>query len=359
MNRKVRTIQIGYGRMGHRIVTDMMESGADVIGIFDNNLQKVGTFVTDPSLEYPLPIDSISHLEERLQQLRPDCAIVATQSLMRDVHEILLICARNGVSVVTTCDEALYPWTSSPAITKEIDTVARAHACTISSSGFPDLAYCSMIAATCGAAHKITRITGRASYNVDDYGIALAKHHGAGLTEAEFARTIGSRNDLTEGQICAMINRGEFTAVPMWNTNCWLCAKLGLTITHHRQINTPILASQEMFSSTLGRTLHIGDVIGMSAKAIAETEEGITLETESIGKVYLPGETDTNDWVIHGDPDISVSNRDINNEGMICALIVSRIVDVLNGTYGFVTSDHFPPATFLLKPIHYYVHKMD
>lgn len=359
MNRKVRTVQIGYGRMGRRIVTDMIESGADVIGIFDNSQEKIGTFVEEHGVEYSLQIESIEYLEQRLQQLRPDCAIVATQSLMRDVYEILLICARNGVSVVTSCDEALYPWTSSPAITKEIDTVARAHSCTISSSGFPDLAYCSMIAATCGAAHKITSITGKASYNIDDYGIALAQHHGAGLTETEFERTIGSRNHLTEGQICAMINRGEFVAVPMWNTNCWLCAKLGLTITHHKQINTPILAEQEMLSTTLGRTLHIGDVIGMSAKAIAETAEGILLETESIGKVYLPGETDTNDWVIHGEPDISVSNRDINNEGMICALIVSRIVDVLNSSYGFVTSDHFPPATFLLKPIHHYVHKID
>ena len=35
MNRKVRIIQIGYGKMGCRIVSYMIESGADIIGIFD------------------------------------------------------------------------------------------------------------------------------------------------------------------------------------------------------------------------------------------------------------------------------------------------------------------------------------
>ncbi len=358
MLRKVRAVQIGYGKMGRCIVTDMVESGADVIGIFDRNPDIIGTQVSLSS-HVSLTVEPIDLLEQQLKALRPDIAIVATQSLMRDVREILLTCARNGVNVVTTCDEALYPWTSSPAITKEIDTVARAHACTISSSGFPDLAYCSMIAATCGAAHKIQKITGRASYNVDDYGIALAEHHGAGLTLEQFNKTIGSKNDLSEQEVNLLINQSKFTAIPMWNTNCWLCAKLGLTLIHHRQLNLPILAKQDMYSSTLNRTLHTGDVIGMSARAIAQTEEGITLETESIGKVYLPGEQDTNDWVIYGEPNIAVSNRDINNEGMICALIVSRIVDVLNGPYGFITSDHFPPATFLSKPLHHYITQID
>jgi hypothetical protein len=355
MNRKVRTVQIGYGRMGRCIVTNMVESGADVIAIFDANPKLVGQKAEGLNIT----IDAIGDLRERLNDLMPDVAIVATQSLMRDVEPILLTCAECGVSVVTTCDEALYPWTSSPAITKRLDRAARATACTISSSGFPDLAYCSMIAATCGAAHKIDKITGVASYNVDDYGIALANHHGVGLSKEEFEKTIGSLNDISEDELQKMINEGTFTPIPMWNTNSWLCAKLGLHILHQRQINTPIFLDHDIYSSTMGRILKAGETIGMSAKAITETKEGIRLETESIGKVYEEGEEDLNDWTICGNPDIKVANQDIDNEGMICALIVSRIVDVLNGPTGFVTSNHFPPATFLLCPLNEYITAVD
>ena len=357
MNRKVRIIQIGYGKMGCRIVSYMIESGADIIGVFDADPLKTGSFI--PGCDDQLKIEPVDGIEERIKQLRPDCAIVATKSLMRDVRDTILKCVEYGVSVVTTCDEALYPWTSSPAITKEIDLAAKTHACTVSSSGFPDLAYCSMIAATCGAAHRITAITGQASYNVDDYGIALARHHGVGFTEEEFHREIGSRNHITDVEQRRLINSGEFTAIPMWNANCWLCAKLGLTIRSHRQINLPIIAGKEVYSSTMGRVIRKGETLGMSAKAIAETEEGIRLETESIGKVYETGEEDTNDWMIHGDPDIRVSNANIHNEEMICSLVVSRIVDTLNGPFGFVTSDHFQPATFLLNPINTYIRNMD
>ena len=44
----------------------------------------------------------------------------------------------------------------------------------------------------------------------------------------------------------------------------------------------------------------------MNGTAILETEEGITIEAESIGKIYAPGEEDTNKWAILGDPNIYV-----------------------------------------------------
>ena len=40
----------------------------------------------------------------------------------------------------------------------------------------------SLITTLAGSMHRIKKITGISSYNVEDYGIALAEGHGAGLT---------------------------------------------------------------------------------------------------------------------------------------------------------------------------------
>ncbi|WP_353096053.1 hypothetical protein [Tissierella praeacuta] len=86
------------------------------------------------------------------------------------------------------------------------------------------------MAATAESAHKITKIIGSASYNVEDYGIALAEHHGAGYSQEKFEKEIAVPNRLNEEELKNLIERGEFKPVPMWNVNSWLCAKLGLTV---------------------------------------------------------------------------------------------------------------------------------
>ena len=73
-----------------------------------------------------------------------------------------------------------------------------------------------------GSMHKITKIKGSSSYNVEDYGIALAKGHGAGLTMAEFDKEIGAYNDLSYREISAKIESGEYPPPYMWNQNGWL-----------------------------------------------------------------------------------------------------------------------------------------
>jgi 2,4-diaminopentanoate dehydrogenase len=54
-----------------------------------------------------------------------------------------------------------------------------------------------LITTIAGATHTITKITGKSSYNVVDYGIALAKVHGAGLCLEDFEREIAAAPGFT------------------------------------------------------------------------------------------------------------------------------------------------------------------
>ena len=63
----------------------------------------------------------------------------------------------------------------------------------------------------------------------------------------------------------------------------------------------------------------------MSAIVTTETEQGITIESECIGKVYAPDEFDKNEWTVEGEPNTTlVINRPSTVE-LTCASIVNRI----------------------------------
>ncbi|MGG4106050.1 hypothetical protein AAXB25_19290 [Paenibacillus lautus] len=62
--------------------------------------------------------------------------------------------------------------------------VTKDNNCTLIGSGYQDVFWGNLITALAGATHQITRIDGKSSYNVEEYGIALAEVHGAGASHS-------------------------------------------------------------------------------------------------------------------------------------------------------------------------------
>ena len=141
----------------------------------------------------------------------------------------------------------------------------------------------------------------------------------------------------------------------MWNTNGWLCDKLGLTPIHQTQKCVPMTHTEDIYSTTLNMTVKAGDATGMSAVVTAETEEGIILEAECIGKVYAEDEFDKNEWTVIGEPETTVTVQRPATVELTCADIVNRIPDVINAEPGFVPTSQMPEPTYRLKNLHEYL----
>ena len=80
-------------------------------------------------------------------------------------------------------------------------------------------------------------------------------------------------------------------------------------------------------------TVKAGDATGMSAIVTTETNEGITIESECIGKVYSDKDFDKNEWTVYGEPDTTiVVNRPATVE-LTCASIVNRLPDLIKASF--------------------------
>lgn len=334
----IKFVQIGCGKMSKYTMKYAIENGYEIVGAVDINKDIVGKDVGSiiESNDIGVKISHIDQLDALLKNLKPNIAIVTTMSLMSDLRNVLLICAKNGVNAITTCEEAFYPFNSSPSITNEIDKYAKENNCTITGSGYQDAFWGNLITTLAGATHNITKIKGSSSYNVEDYGIALAKAHGAGLTLEEFNKTIASADNISDEERQKIIDNGEFLPSYMWNTNGWLCDKLHLTPISQTQKCIPQTYSEDINSETLGMTVKTGMATGMSALVTTITKEGIIIESECIGKVYSKEDCDTNKWTVYGEPETTFVVTMPDTVELTCATIVNRIPDVIESISGFI-----------------------
>lgn len=334
----LRIFQYGVGKMSVYTMRYVIENGGEIVGAVDINPDVIGKDIGQiMKVENTgVIVENVANAEELLKKLKPDCVIVTTMSLLADVKEALLTCAKCGVNAITTCEEAFYPMNSNPTLTSEIDNLAKENNCTITGSGYQDAFWGNLITTLTGASHNITKIKGSSSYNVEDYGIALAKAHGAGLTKEEFASQVASADEISDEERQKVIESGKYAPSYMWNVNGWLCDKLGLTVVSQRQKCVPQFNDYDIESSTLGMTVKAGMATGMSAVVTTETKEGITLETECIGKVYNKDEFDRNEWTVYGEPNTTMVIEKPSTVELTCATIVNRIPDVIASEPGFI-----------------------
>ncbi len=346
-----KVFQYGCGKMSAYTMKYAIDNGAKIVGAVDVNPDVIGKDIGEiiGIDKVGVTVSDAKDAEELLKTLKPDCAIVTTMSLLSDLEEPLTICAKLGVNAITTCEEAFFPINSNPSLTKKIDSFAKENNCTITGSGYQDAFWGNLITTIMGASHNVTKIKGSSSYNVEDYGIALAKAHGAGLTKEEFEKEIASKDEISDEERNKIIESGNYAPSYMWNVNGWLCDKLGLTVTSQKQKCVPQFNSYDIESSTLGMTVKEGMATGMSAVVTTETKEGIVIESECIGKVYNKDEFDKNEWTIYGEPDTTLVINKPNTVELTCASIVNRIPDVIKAEPGFIPTSRMGELKYVKK----------
>lgn len=357
MDRKIKVVQFGTGKMALYTMRYAIEHGCEIVGAIDINPDIVGKDIGEimSSAPYGVKVTALENAREMLESVKPDIAIVTTMSLLNDVYDALMLCAKLGINAITTCEEAFFSWNSNPEVTKAIDTIAKYTNCTITGSGYQDIYWGELINVIAASTNKITKIKGSSSYNVEDYGIALAKAHGAGLTLKEFEEQVASADNISKEEREKIINESEFAPSYMWNVNGWLASKLGLTVKSQTQKCVPQTHTSDIHSSTLGMVVKQGDATGMSAVVTTETEEGIIIESECIGKVYADTDFDKNEWTVYGEPDTTiVVNRPATVE-LTCATVVNRIPDVINSKPGFITTEKMDELKYRTRPLNEYI----
>ncbi len=153
MDRKIKVVQYGTGKMAIYTMRYVYEKGGEIVGAIDINPEVIGKDIGEIMKmdEKGVKVTSLDNAEEMLKQVKPDICIVETRSLFSEVGDALKLCAKLGINAITTCEEAFFPANSNPGLTKEIDELARKNNCTITGSGYQDIYWGQLVSSIAGS----------------------------------------------------------------------------------------------------------------------------------------------------------------------------------------------------------------
>ncbi len=339
--KRIRAVVYGVGAMNAIATRMMLEKGVDIVGALARSPEKVGKDLgTVAGLGFTTGVKVEDDPDHVLSTRSADIAVIAVSSYMTEQYEHLRRCAENGVNAVTLSEEALYPWSTSPALTAELDRIAKRTGVTLTGTGHQDSYWVNLVSMVMGTSHRIETVTGQASWNVDDYGPEVARDQRVGDTQAEFdAWLAGAERPPTFGR----------------NVLDALLADTGLTARRVTTRSRPELSTEPLRSKSLDIEVPAGNVIGFTDIDEVETAQGPTLTFEMAGRLYREGEADINDWTITGEPELHLSNPRVPTQITTCTQLVNRIPDVINAEPGFVTVERLPKLRYRAFPLAQYL----
>ena len=334
--RPVRAIVYGVGAMGKVMARLLVDRGCEVVGAIARSPEKVGRDLGEVAglgIETGVVVETDAR---RALAAGADIALVSVASYLSVMVDHFRVCLEHGCNVVTIEEETVWPWTTAPELATELDRIARAHGVTLAASGAQDVFWMNLVSVLMGAAHRVDAVSGRCTWNADDYGPEVARHVHLGETPEAFAEHLA-----THGW-------PDFVARATLEA---LASDAGLTPAAAVSSVAPVVSGEDVWSRSLDTTISAGHLLGVVDSVTLETREGPAFTFEMEGRLYREGEVDTNQWVIHGEPELRLFNDRVPTRLVTCTSVVNRIPDVIAAPPGLVTLDRLPKPRYKHGPL--------
>ncbi len=317
----VKVVQYGLGSLGIEIVKILHErKELKLVGAIDRDPKKTGKDVGLLSVGKKLGV-KVSSIDEALNK-KPDIVLHATTSYLDQAHDQISAILKKGVSVISTCEELVYPYTSIANIklAKKLDSIAKKHDATVLGVGVnPGFVMDSLVLALTGLCSNIERIRVERVVDVAKRRKALQEKICLGLTPQEFEKV-----------------KKKVGHVGLLESAKMICDALNVKVAFSSNIR-PVVANRAFASSEL--VIEQGQIAGLEHRLVGKSRNQKFIEMI----LYMFAGASEFDLIeIEGTPPISIRTNGIQGDQATISLLLNYIPIVMNARSGLLTVKDLP-----------------
>jgi 4-hydroxy-tetrahydrodipicolinate reductase len=122
-----------------------------------------------------------------------DAVVIATTSFLTEVAPDIETAIEHGSNVLTTCEEAAYPWTAHGEIAEHLDDLARRRGVSVLGGGVnPGFAFDALVLTATGACWDVESIRVQRVVNLSGFSEAIIARLGIGVRGEQFDGLVAS-----------------------------------------------------------------------------------------------------------------------------------------------------------------------
>ncbi|MBS7616580.1 NADP-binding protein [Candidatus Bathyarchaeota archaeon] len=322
--KEIKAVLYGVGAVGSLIAKSLLEKkGVKIVGAIDVAKDKVGKDLGEVlGLNKKLGVTMSEDADALFSKTKADIAVHATSSYFKDTYPQIASLVKNGVNVVSTCEELSQPYYTEPKLAKELDALAKKHDVTVLGTGInPGFLMDTLVITLTAVCQKIERIEAARVMNAATRRLPFQKKIGAGLTVEEFKQKIEKK------QITGHVGLEQSIAM-IADALAWKLEKI------KTEPVAPIIAKKQVKSDSI--TVDVGKVAGLrqTAKGFMNGKEIITLDFQA----YIGAEEEYDSIIITGTPIVKQKIQPcVHGDAGTVAMVINVIPKVLNAPAGLLT----------------------
>lgn len=261
-----------------------------------------------------------------------DVVVLATASFLKDIADDLRAAVNAGANVITTCEEAAYPWAVNDEFAAELDQLAIDNGVSILGAGInPGFAFDYFVLTALGIVEDFDSIQVERVVNLSGFSLPIQRQLGIGFSSDDFEA--GLRN----GNIHGHIGFPQSMRI--------VARQLGLTIDRIEREIHPLILDESVESA--GALLNPGQTGGFIQHYVGVVADEPWFTADFTGHVDLSliGRTPSDKVQISGPDAVSFETQPgFNPQRATPALIANSLQRVVDARPGWRTVGELPPA---------------